>query len=343
MTDPEYRRDPVTGRWAVVAPERSQRPFGLPDAEPRHRTTGEREPCPFCEGQEHDTPHEVLAYRTPGSPADGPGWQLRVVPNRFPAVRAFPPVADAPGSPGLFHAVPAHGRHEVVIETSRHESDPGGMTDAEVAAVFRAYRGRLVSLAADERLAYAAVFKNVGAEAGASLGHTHSQVVATAFVPPAVRAELDGAAAYHAARGRCVFCDVMAADLADGRRVVAETEHFAAVCPFAPRFEYEVWVLPKAHAARYETLTDALAPELGTLVRRLVRALDAAAARPAYNWLLHTAPLRAADGPAFHWHLELFPRLSRVAGFEWGTGCFIVPVAPERAAAELRAALPPPG
>ncbi|WP_439620402.1 galactose-1-phosphate uridylyltransferase [Gemmata sp.] len=339
--EPEFRRDPVCGRWAVVAPERSHRPITLEGVEPRHRRNGERRPCPFCPGQEHDTPDEVLAYRDPGSPPDGPGWHLRVVPNKFPAVR--PDVGGAFCAVGgmVFLTTPGFGRAEVVIECAEHLADPTALSPQQLTDVFRAYRARLVALADDSRLAYAAVFKNVGAEAGASLGHTHSQIIALPIVPDAIEAELLGAEAFHARTGRCVFCDLAARELAAGERVVARSENFLAVTAFAPRYAYEFWVLPLAHSARYEAITDALASELAGLIRRVLVALDGVRAEPAYNWFLHTAPLRSPELPHYHWHIEVLPRTARPAGLEWGYGCFITTVSPEHAAAELRGVLPP--
>ena len=373
-TDPEFRRDPVTGRWVVVAPERSSRPMTLEHAEPHPRVGVGSVPCPFCPGQERETPNEVYAVRAPGTPPDGPGWRLRVVPNKYPAVRADageqdnltpqPPSLRGKGEPdagptarrssltppsllgkgagglgsSLFARRPGVGRHEVVIESAEHLSNPALLPDDLFAGIFLAYRDRLLAFAADPVLEYAAVFKNVGAEAGASLGHCHSQIVGTPLVPDLVARELRGAADHHARTGRCVFCDIVAAELADGSRVVAETPHFVAVTAFAGRFAYETWVLPKAHAARYETIAADAAGELAGLMKRVVRALDAALAEPAYNWFLHTAPLRSADVPHYHWHFEVMPRTSRPAGLEWGAGCFVTTVAPETAAAELRRA-----
>jgi UDPglucose--hexose-1-phosphate uridylyltransferase len=335
--EPEYRRDPVTGRWVVIAPERSRRPMALAWAEPRHRPDAERRPCPFCPGSEYDTPNEVYALREPGTAADGPGWRLRVVPNKFPAVRHglnLAPTPEGPGTsvPGL--STPAYGAHEVVIETPEHVSNPTALSDDALRDALDAFRARLLAHAADPRLVYASVFKNVGAEAGASLGHTHAQVVATPFVPDLIAAELRGAEAYHAEHGRCVFCDLLRDA---GERVVFETDHFAAFAAFAPRFACELCVMPKKHAARFETLTESL--ELARLLKRALRALDAALAEPAYNLCLHAAPLRSPELDHFHWHFEILPRTSRPAGFEWGAGCYVIDTPPERAAAVLRAAV----
>lgn len=339
--EPEFRRDPVCGRWAVVAPERSLRPITLEGVEPRHRRNGERSPCPFCPGQEHDTPDEVLAVRDPGTAPDGPGWHLRVVPNKFPAVRTDVGGAFCAVEGMVFLTTPGFGRAEVVIECAEHLADPTALSLPQLTDVFRAYRDRTLALAEDPQLAYASVFKNVGAEAGASLGHTHSQIISLPVVPESIQVELAGAAAFHARTGRCVFCDLIARELADGDRVIARSENFLAVTAFAPRYAYEFWVLPLAHASRYEAITDSLASELAGLVRRVLIALDRVQAEPAYNWFLHTAPLRSPELPHYHWHIEVLPRTARPAGLEWGFGCFVTTVSPEQAAASLRGALPP--
>ncbi len=352
-SDPEFRRDPVSGWWVVVAPDRSQRPMVLEEAGQRDRIGVERSPCPFCPGQEQETPHEVFAIREPGTPPDGPGWRLRVVPNKFPAVRLHPnpPLVSArsgaePASPSgevgadeppLFDRLPGVGRHEVVIESAEHLTNPALLPDDLFRAIFLVYRDRLVALSDDPTLRYAAVFKNVGTEAGASLGHGHSQIVATPLIPDLIARELRGADDHFRRTGQCLFCALLAHERVDGSRIVAESAGFVAVAAFAPRFAYEVWVLPKAHASRYECLTAAQVDDLAGLMKGLVRAIDRTLGEPAYNWFLHTSPLRSADLPFYHWHFEILPRSSRPAGFEWGTGCFVTAVTPETAAAALRA------
>ena len=335
---PELRRDPITGRWVIIAPERSHRPMALEGAEPKHRVGTEARVCPFCVGRECDTPNEVFAIREPGTAADSPGWQLRVVPNMYPAVRDAEPIATS--NADLFQSQPAAGRHEVVIESPDHVANPALLPDDLFRDVFIAYRERVKAFAADPSLQYVSVFKNVGAEAGASLGHCHSQIVALPLVPLEIDRELTGAAEYRSRTGRCVFCDLVKDELAGGVRVVAETPRLVALAAYAARFSHETWILPKRHASRYEDLTDDLAAELAALMKRLVTALDRVLAEPAYNWYLHAAPLRSADVPHYHWHFEVMPRTARPAGLEWGTGCFVNPVAPEAAAAHLRAAMP---
>ncbi len=367
MDEPEMRRDPVAGRWVVIAPGRAARPLELADAQPRCGPASVVV-CPFCEGAERETPNEVYALRAPGSAPNGPGWQLRVGPNLYPAVRQEEPNPPTPfpgreggaevsslappSLPGkgvgglgssafssLFLSAPAYGRAEVLIDCPAHIDDPTQLSDAQMGEVFRAYRERLTALASDTRLAHVAIFKNVGAEAGASIAHTHSQLIALPVVPELIRTELNGAADHFARTGRCVFCELVERELADGARVVAQTANFVAVTAHAPRFAYEMWVLPRGHEARYESITDGAARELAGLVKRVVRALDTVRHAPAYNWFLHTSPLHAGEPAHYHWHLEVMPRTARPAGLEWGHGFHIVTVAPERAASELRAAL----
>ena len=340
ITAPEYRRCPATGRWVILAPERALRPIQLAHGEPHHRREAAgKGDCPFCPGNEGMVPAEVFAVRAPGSHADGPSWSLRVVPNKFPAVKELNASAEAVSPDGFSEALAGYGVHEVVIETDRHESDPTALSDEEFTAVLVAYRERLKGLARNPRLAFATVFKNVGAEAGASLAHLHSQIVATPIVPDAIRGELEAANDYYRRERRCVYCDLVRLETGSGLRVVDAGERFLTVCPFAPRFAYETWVLPTAHDSRFEALTDAELAALALQMKRVLRATDAVLGGPAYNWYLHAGPLRAPNLPYYHWHLEIAPKTARPAGFEWGSGCFINAVPPELAAVRLRAAV----
>ena len=298
-TPSEYRRCPATGRTVVVAPGRADRP----NASPRPARESAGGPCPFCPGNEAETPPELFAIR------DANGWQSRVVPNKFPAVEA--------GSA-------AFGYHEVLVECPEHFSRPTELDDWQFANIFRAYRERLLYHAGNPRIEAVTIFKNVGADAGASLAHSHSQLIALPFVPAALLEELGSP--------RCEFCRMKD----EPSRVVAESERFVVACPFAPRFAYEMWAMPKDHEPRFEAISEFA--ELAGLMKRALVALDRALNFPAYNWFLHTAPRGAY--PHFHWHFEIVPRLSRVAGFEWGSGVFVNDVFPERAAAELRHKLP---
>ena len=322
---PQLRKDPVVDRWVLIAPERAARPTEL--EEPGH--LGHHAECPFCEGHEAETPHEVLALRRPGTPADGLGWRVRVVPNRFPAARRDAGPVRSPDE--LLVAEPGVGVHEVVIESPRHETSLAALSGEQVHDVFAVYRDRLQALRADERLGHVQVFKNHGAPAGASVEHVHSQILGTSRVPREVRAELDAAGRYQATHGRCVYCELIARELAVGERVVLAGKHIVAVSAWAGRFPYETWILPRRHSPRFEQLTDAELADLATVMRTVLRRLAAVAGEPAYNYVLHTA----ADEP-YHWHWEVLPRLTGIAGYELATGCYLNPLPPEEAARQLR-------
>lgn len=337
---PEYRRCPVTGRWVIIAPERSLRPYTLPHASPHRRDADGRRECPFCPGREHLTTLESYAVRPSGSAPNTPGWTMRVIPNKYPAVRPMP---DAPShsvaTDGFHEAVAGFGLHEVVVQTDRHETDPTRLSDEEFRDVLVAFRERLRVHAANPDYAYATVFQNVGAEAGASLAHLHAQILATPIVPEGIRHEMDSATEFYRRTRRCVFCELIRRERADRVRVVVDPGGFVAVCPYAPRFGFETWVLPARHDSRYEVTTDADLLDLARLLRKVLAAIDQVLNAPAYNYFLHASPLRSANLPDYHWHLEIVPRVARAAGFEWASDCFINATAPETAAADLRSAI----
>jgi UDPglucose--hexose-1-phosphate uridylyltransferase len=328
---PELRKDPVVGRWVIISTERGRRPSDF-TTEPVRARGGN---CVFCPGNEPKTPHEILAGRAPDSPADTPGWSFRVVPNKFPALRIEGELE--PSGEGLYDRMNGVGAHEVVIETPEHAATLATLPVDTVADVLLAYRDRVVDLKKDPRFEYILVFKNHGAAAGASLEHPHSQLIATPIIPIMVLEELKGAAEYYAIKERCVWCDIVRQERRAQRRLVTERHGFMAVAPFAPRFPFETWILPTVHRSAFEeTGIDALrglAEVLGDFLRRIDQVLQ----HPPYNFMLHTAPLREGPLDHFHWHLEIIPKLTNVAGYEWGSGFFINPVPPEDAAAALRA------
>jgi UDPglucose--hexose-1-phosphate uridylyltransferase len=329
---PELRKDPIVGRWVIIASERGRRPSDF--SPEKARTARPDKACPFCPGHEDKTPREVLAYPAHGpGPTDAP-WSVRVVPNKFPALMIEGGL-DRAGE-GLYDKMNGVGAHEVVIETPVHDADFADLTLAEIEGVLWAYRDRIVDLKRDTRFRYVMVFKNHGAAAGASLDHTHSQLIALPVVPVTVAEEMAGARQYYEFKERCIFCDIVRQELTDGRRVIFENAGFVVVAPYAPKFPFETWVLPKAHGSHYEDAQRAhfgqLADALGTTLRKLNKALD----QPPYNFILHTAPFHERETPYYHWHLEIMPTLSKVAGFEWGSGFYINPTPPEDAAAFLR-------
>jgi UDPglucose--hexose-1-phosphate uridylyltransferase len=325
---PELRRDPIAGRWVIIATERARRPI---DFRPEPVWTRGRDGCPFCPGSEDQTPPEVLRLSGDHRPE---AWTLRVVPNKFPALLGDEEL-HASGE-GIYDRMSGVGVHEVIVETPDHGASLGRLPVTGVSDVLSAYRERLLALRKDPRLEYVLIFKNHGAAAGASLEHPHSQLIGMPIVPELVQEELDGATRYYRLKERCAWCDIVRQEQRDGTRLVLAESGFLAVAPFAPRVPFETWILPATHQAAFESTEPGGLEALARLLRELMARFERVLRDPPYNYVLHTAPFRAAEGETFHWHLELMPKLTRVAGFEWGTGFFINPTPPEEAARFLR-------
>jgi UDPglucose--hexose-1-phosphate uridylyltransferase len=328
---PELRRDPVTGHWVIISTDRQKRPNAFRLERPA--VLG-RDQCPFCPGREALTPPEIMSYRQNGGPPNAPGWDVRVVPNKFPALQVEGSL-DRTGE-GMFDRMNGIGAHEVIIETPDHDRTLATMSESEVERVLWAYRERMVDLKRDQRLRYALVFKNHGGAAGATLEHTHSQLIALPVVPDFVREEIEGARRHYAAKERCVFCDILHQELADPRRVILENADIVALAPYAPRFPFETWLLPRRHASRFEEAPRHEYESLARLLKGLLQRMDRALEFPPFNLIVHTSPFSEDTSREYHWHLEVMPKLSRVAGFEWGTGFYINPTSPEEAAQVLR-------
>ena len=326
----ELRRCPLTNRWTVIAPSRVRRP----DVFVFDAAIDDESFDPFLSGNESATPHEILAYRPDGSGANGPGWTTRVVPNKFPALSVDGQLE--PRGVGLYDRMNGVGAHEVIIECPDRETRMSRLSAAAVRDTLAAYRDRLADLQHDKRLVHATIFKNSGPLAGATLDHSHSQLIALPVVPDAIARELEQSRLHYEQRGRCLLADIVAQELEDGSRVVVDTPNFVAFCPFASRFPFEFWIVPKAAESHYEAINPKRLDELGGLLKNMLTRLDAALGQPAFNYVLHTAPFNAGKLPSYRWHFEVFPRLSRTAGFEWGTGYNICTVPPEEAAKFLR-------
>jgi len=330
---PELRKDPVVGRWVIISTERSRRPTNFEPAPPLKATKY----CPFEPGQEDKTPPEVYAWGRPDGPPNSPGWKVRVVPNKFPALQ-IEGTLDRRGE-GLYDKMNGVGAHEVVIETPDHSVDFADLPAEHMAQVLVAYRERMVDLHRDRRFRYVLIFKNHGANAGATLEHTHTQLIATPIIPRILQEELDGSRRYFELKERCVFCDIVAQETAEnnGRRVVAGNERFVALAPFAPRFPFETWILPRRHDAAYQAVEDdGEQLDLARLLKDVLMRLNLALDRPPFNFVIHTAPVSDGDLEHYHWHIEIMPKLTRVAGFEIGSGFYINPTPPEDAAQFLR-------
>jgi len=322
---PEIREDPLSGRLSLVAPERGRRPHDFRITPESVETS----PCPFCPGNEHLAPPEVL--RLEGEA--GEPWSVRVVPNKFAALEPGNP--ELPWS-GFLEPLPGVGRHEVLIETPEHEKALAELKPSQVRRVLEAFCRRKEAFRA-EGWCYALFFKNHGARAGASRRHSHSQLLALPFLPPLLRREFVRTEEFRREKGRCLFCEILERE-GQGPRKILETENFLAVAAFAPRQPLETWIFWKPHGRPFDSLTEKEQEEFAEILLTLLQALNRTLPDLPYNFFLHLEPLRGPFPEDFHWHLELVPALTRVAGFEWGAEAYIVPLAPEEAAVWLKRA-----
>jgi UDPglucose--hexose-1-phosphate uridylyltransferase len=312
----ELRTDWLTGRSVLLAEKRALRPneFAATDAGELPHGTG---PCPFCPGQEANTPPAVLT-RT----VDDGRWRLRVIPNKFPAVALDEPLAI--------------GAHEVIVESARHVERMSALTVAELAEVLDAYRERLEHWRATGPLRYGLVFKNLGAAAGASLAHVHSQLIALPLVPTPVAAEHARAEQALAEHGECAYCRLIEAERANRDRVVLDRDGFIAFCPYASLQPCEVWVMPTVHEPWFEQRAEQPGVDrLAEVLHRLLTRIEAVLPRPSYNLLVRTSPWQDDGGRAGHWRIEILPRVNPLAGVELATQIFINPISPSVAAQQL--------
>ncbi len=328
----EFRQDPLSRRWVIVGcDDRAARPNEFVEATTRQSDL----PCPFCAGNEEQTPVAVATYAANGQA----GWLVRVVPNKYPALTLETPLCPScqPLAGGPTSGIASgFGCHEVIVESPRHVASLSELTDVEVELVFRAYRDRIRDLAASGRFKYVQIFKNVGPAAGASLEHVHSQLVALPGVPDVLQQELSTSAEHYREHGQPLLTSLIDREAAADERIVAHSANYIAFCPYASRFPYETWLAPRRHQPRFEAAEPGELGEIARLARDVVGRIERAAGITAYNAYLHTLPFDTPAEDHYHWHIEILPRLTKVAGFEWSTGCFINPYAPEAAAAHLR-------
>ncbi|MBI4340713.1 MAG: galactose-1-phosphate uridylyltransferase [Candidatus Omnitrophica bacterium] len=340
---PELRKDPLIGRWVIIATERAKRPVDfIAERDAPLPTEG----CPFCEGKETATPKEILAVRTNGNGSDSPGWSVRVVPSIKPVLRVEGQLNRR--AKGMYDVMDGIGAHEIIIETPRHINNAADLPPEQIQAAFQAAIQRIADLERDARFRYILWFKNYGEIAGAGrVQHTRSQLIATPVTPLRVKEELTGARKYFDDKDRCIVCDLIAQEREAKARVVIDSEHVIALCPFAARFPFEIWMLPKRHSCDFGKMQPKELTDVARVFKQVLSRLKLVLNDPPYNALLHTAPLRNQRGKVghwktieedYHWHIELIPRLTRVAGFEWGSGFYINPTPPEESAKYLREA-----
>lgn len=325
----EYRQNATTKEWVVIAPGRASRPSDFESSTAERKRLPDHDPdCPFCPGNESKTPDPLLEYMDHGE------WSLRVVPNKYAALD--PEDGNERRSGGLFLRAGGLGVAEVIIETPSHNTSLGEMSQEQAHRVVVAYRERYNAIAADSRLNLITIFRNHGRRAGTSLNHPHSQIIATPIVPPHVREPVFMARQSYDTYGSCIFCDMVRAEQEKQERIVMETEHFVALCPFASRTPYEVRIYPRRHHCAYGDImmeeTGDFAHILRTVLGRIGRGLN----DPDYNFIIRSAPVDDVDVKHYHWYVVVIPKISTPAGFEIGTGIYINTVYPEEAAAFLR-------
>ena len=333
---PELRRDPVLGRWIIISKERRKRPTDFL-VDPVQGNGGF---CPLCPGNESFTPPEVYAIRENGLVDNGLDWQVRVVPNKYPAL-VIEGDLEKEGD-GLYDRMNGIGAHEVIVESPKHDENFADFSPEKMALVFKAYQERIIDLAKDPRFKYVMVFKNHGLAAGASLEHSHSQLIALPILPRMIVSELAGAQSHYKYKERCIFCDIIRQEIQQKERVVCQNERFITITPFAPRTPFEMWILPKRHSSAYFSQSEADILALAEIFSESLRRLCGCIANIPYNFVLHTDPLRSGGLEYFHWHFEIVPKLTSIAGFEWGSGFYINPLPPEEAAGYLRESLENP-
>ena len=327
---PELRQNFFTKEWVIIAMERAKRPEDLAMHRPPRVTASLVPTCPFCPGNEDKTPPEVMRVPSGGSEP----WQVRVVPNKFaalsPECRPERVIHRSRRSIGGF------GIHDVIIDTPDHSQITALMEDAHVATVLRVCKSRYDGLSHDPRIAHITIFKNHGRDAGASLEHSHSQLIATPVISSQVRGRFEQALRHYDEYGECSFCQMIEEEMGEQQRIVLTTEHFVAMEPFASPTPFCTHIFPRRHMASFGDISAAeisdLARTLRTVLAKLYHGLD----DPDFNYTVRTAPAECVGVRYFHWYVSIIPRLTRVAGFELGSGMFINVVPPENAAEFLR-------
>lgn len=326
---PQLRQEPCTKRWVIFSPRRASRPHQFREVKQEATLPQWEAGCPFCPGNEGQTPPEVFSIR------GEKGWLIRVVPNKFPALSSLITDIEVSGS-DPFVSLPGGGEHEVVIESPIHNLTWGNIELGQMERILSSFLQRYRALWEDKRLKYICIFRNHGERAGTSIIHPHSQIIATPIVPEQIRAEVEEARRYYDDRLRCAYCDVLRKELDANERIVLESRYFVAFAPFASRMPYEGWIVPKVHKPSFGMISKEETKDLASVVNNLFGALYRGLNDPHYNVLFHSAPLRDSCEDYYHWHIEVLPRLTIQAGFELGTGIYINTTLPEDAASFLR-------
>jgi UDPglucose--hexose-1-phosphate uridylyltransferase len=334
----ELRKDPLLGRWIAVLAE------SRPPSEYRQDLSSEtvlEKSCSLCAGRESETAREIMRLRNTSSTGASHAWWTRVIPNASPVFKVEGDLGRR--GEGMYDKMNSIGANEVIIESPHHDVQPEDMGLEQMSRVIQTYRDRIADLEKDSRLRYTLIYKNHGISAGSHFGHPVSHLASTPVIPKRVKEELDGSKQYFTYKERCIFCDILREELRVGNRVILETRHYAVFCPYASKFPFETWVLPKRHNCAFQDIRPDELEDLALVLSSVLKKLRMLFPDLSYNYFIHSAPNRIPRkdhwhtlGEDFHWHLEIMPRFLRTSGFEWGSGFYILPTSPEDAAKYLR-------
>jgi len=334
----DIRKDYILNRWVVIATHRKRRPTDFARKEATSQNA-ERGSCPFCPGNERKTPPATLVYLkgkegiVKEQDTNGlrhKNWLIRCVPNLY---SAFSP----PEKGESFDSGKAVGHHEVLVESPLHNEHPAVARISQLVQTINGYIDRLKTLSSKPYVKYVSIFRNHGLDAGASLSHAHSQIIAAPTIPTIPEAELSASREFYESHNSCVFCDILKTEK-DGPRFIWENESFAAFAPWAGIHPFELWIIPKAHQETLLNLQPNASKDLATAMKTCLGGLKSLLQDPPYNYGFHVAPTKGAE-PFYHWHLEIYPKLTLWAGFEKSTGMYINVVPPEDSARDLRRAI----
>ena len=334
----ESRKDILTDNWVIISDERSKRPIDFKF----NTVEKKKDKCVFCEGRENETPPEKFAFRKEGTLENNPGWKVRVVDNKYPALKIDENKKKTERT-GIYEKMNGWGVHEVIIETPYHQNDLDSLCTNDISLILKTFRQRYVNISKDKKIKYILIFKNYGVDGGASLEHSHSQLIATSIIPKKIEEELEGSNKYFSSQEKCIFCDYINQEKQNKNRIIIEIDKYIAFSPFASRFPFETWILPKYHNAYYEDISDDEILSVSFLIKEILDRVKTRLNNPPYNLVIHTAPPKHFTikkwlnlDKEYHWHIEIIPRLTKIAGFELGTGFYINPTSPEDAAKILR-------
>ena len=328
----ELRQDPTTKAWVILAPERAKRPQQGPRKKRANELPGWDASCPFCPGNESQTPEEV--FRLPALDQDS-AWEIRVVPNRFAALTPEGDIARREDG-HFFRRMQGIGVHEIIIETPSHNTPIALMSYEQIEKVLITYQERYNALKVNRQVRFITIFKNYGWAAGTSLAHPHSQLVATPIIAPYYHRKFDVAHEYYSDLGRCLYCDLLAEELEKGERIIAETKQFAVLHPYASRVPYETWIVPKEHYSSFGLFPATHLAELAMVLKGSLLCLYQELDDPAFNLMVDSTTTADEEDPYYHWHIRIVPRITTIAGFEMGSGIYISTALPEQTASHIR-------